>query len=78
MIKNIKSIICAPPMIVFKSEACPGQSTNVNCRYYYLGGGLVWVRWVGRRVKKALKPRSRVIPRYWDWGFLSRLAVEVT
>ncbi len=29
------SIICAPPMIVRISDACPGQSTSVNCTLSY-------------------------------------------
>mmetsp|Transcript_16263 Transcript_16263/g.65704 ORF Transcript_16263/g.65704 Transcript_16263/m.65704 type:complete len:243 (-) Transcript_16263:311-1039(-) len=29
--RTIMSIICAPPMIVRISDACPGQSTSVNC-----------------------------------------------
>lgn len=72
--KNIISIIWAPPIIVRNKEACPGQSTNVNCKYYYftlpskIWGILVW---------KAENPRSRVIPLSWDWGCLSREAVEV-
>lgn len=28
--RNIKSIIYAPPIIVFINDAWPGQSTNVN------------------------------------------------
>jgi hypothetical protein len=31
MTSIIMSIICAPPMIVRISDACPGQSTSVNC-----------------------------------------------
>ena len=31
IISIIKSIICAPPMIVRMSDACPGQSTSVTC-----------------------------------------------
>lgn len=33
--KNIKSMIYAPPIIVLISEACPGQSTNVNWKNLY-------------------------------------------
>lgn len=74
MIRNMMSIIWAPPMIVLIREACPGQSTSVNCKYSSL---ICWSNLVGTLVKKAEKPRSRVIPLYWDCGFLSRLAVEV-
>ena len=35
MIKNIRSMIWAPPIIVLIKDACPGQSTRVNCKYYY-------------------------------------------
>lgn len=73
-IKNIMSMIWAPPMMVFIKEACPGQSTNVNWKYYYL---IYLSNLVGTLVKKAEKPRSSVIPLSWDCGFLSRLAVEV-
>lgn len=72
--KNIISIIWAPPIIVLNKDACPGQSTKVNWRYYYFifpykfNGNLVW---------KAENPKSRVIPLYWDWGCLSRDAVDI-
>lgn len=56
-------------------DACPGQSTKVNCKYYYFTS---LSNLVGTLVKNAEKPRSRVIPLSWDWGFLSRLAVDVT
>lgn len=68
-------MICAPPMIVRMSDACPGQSTKVNCRYSYL---IYLSNLVGTLVKNAEKPRSRVMPLYCDCGFLSRLAVDVT
>ena len=74
-IKNIMSIICAPPIIVLIRDAWPGQSTSVNCRYCYFS--YCYSR-VGTLVKKAEKPRSRVMPLSWDCGFLSKLAVEVT
>ena len=69
------SIIWAPPIIVLIKEAWPGQSTKVNCKYCYFSYPS---NLVGTLVKKAEKPRSRVIPLYCDWGFLSKLAVEVT
>ena len=75
MIRNMISMICAPPMMVRMSDACPGQSTKVNWRYSYL---IYLSNLVGTLVKNAEKPRSRVIPLYWDCGFLSRLAVDVT
>ena len=34
---SMMSMICAPPMIVRMREACPGQSTRVNCTASYLG-----------------------------------------
>lgn len=75
IIKNMRSIICAPPIIVLIKDAWPGQSTSVNWRYYSL---IYLSNLVGTRVKKAEKPKSKVMPRSWDWGFLSRLAVDVT
>lgn len=75
IIKNMRSIIWAPPIMVRIKDAWPGQSTSVNWRYYSL---IYLSNLVGTRVKKAENPRSRVIPRSCDWGFLSRLAVEVT
>ena len=72
--KNIISIIWAPPMIVFNNEAWPGQSTKVNCKYYYLT--FYWYL-LGILIKNAENPKSRVIPLYWDWGFLSNAAVDV-
>ena len=75
IIRTIISIIWAPPIIVLIKDACPGQSTNVNCKYSYL---IYLSNRVGTPVKKAENPRSNVIPLYWDCGFLSRLAVDVT
>ena len=72
--KSIMSIICAPPIIVFNSDPWPGQSTRVNCKYCSFV--LVW-NFYGIWVKKAENPKSRVIPLYWDWGFLSNDAVDV-
>lgn len=68
-------MIWAPPIIVRMSDACPGQSTRVNCKYSYL---MRDSKRVGTLVKKAENPRSKVMPRSWDCGFLSRLAVDVT
>ncbi len=70
---NIISMICAPPMIVFSNEPWPGQSTKVNCKYC----SFALLNFSGILVRKAEKPRSRVMPRYWDWGFLSKDAVDV-
>jgi len=75
IIKNIRSMIWAPPIIVLIKDAWPGQSTRVNCKYYSF---ILCSRRVGTLVKKAEKPKSSVIPLSWDWGFLSRLAVDVT
>lgn len=74
MTKSMMSMIWAPPMIVLSSDPWPGQSTSVNWRYYYL---TLVANFYGIRVRNAENPKSRVIPRYWDWGFLSREAVEV-
>jgi hypothetical protein len=65
-------MIWAPPMMVLRSEPWPGQSTRVNCRYSSLA-----LYFSGILVRKAEKPRSRVMPLSWDWGFLSRDAVDV-
>ena len=73
--RNIRSIIDAPPKIVFIKEAWPGQSTRVNWIYLALQSGYLWD---GNFVKNAENPRSRVIPLSLLWGFLSKLAVEVT
>lgn len=48
----------------------PGQSTSV---YWTLPN--LSLRWSGLSTAKELKPRSRVIPRSLDWGFLSKAAV---
>jgi hypothetical protein len=71
---SIISIIWAPPIIVFNNEPWPGQSTNVNCKYSSL---VLIANFYGIFVKKAENPKSRVIPLYWDWGFLSNDAVDV-
>lgn len=72
MTKNIKSMIWAPPIIVRINEPCPGQSTKVNWRYF----SLICYKWIGTLVKNDENPKSKVIPLYFDWGLLSRLAVE--
>lgn len=69
-------MICAPPIIVFNREAWPGQSTKVNCKYYYFPFNW-FINFSGIFIKNAENPKSSVIPRYWDWGFLSNAAVEV-
>lgn len=65
-----------PPMIVRMREACPGQSTKVNCRLSYC----CWLpesrSWSGRSTVKEEKPRSSVIPLSRDCGFLSKAAVD--
>lgn len=73
--KNIKSMIWAPPIIVLISEACPGQSTSVNWKYFYLS---LASSVSGTRVTNEENPRSRVIPLYLDCGLLSKLAVDAT
>ena len=72
--KSMTSMIWAPPIIVLRSDPWPGQSTRVNCKYYSL---VLVENFYGILVRKAEKPRSRVIPLYWDWGFLSNEAVDV-
>lgn len=73
--RNIRSMIWAPPMIVRIKEACPGQSTRVNWKYFYFTFASNYSE---TRVVNEEKPRSRVIPLYFDWGLLSRLAVDAT
>lgn len=75
MTRNIKSIICAPPIIVRIREAWPGQSTRVNWKYFYL---TFIYNSSETRVINDENPKSRVIPLYLDWGLLSRLAVDAT
>lgn len=66
----------SPPMIVRMSEACPGQSTRVNCRLSHCFWPPLPRRWSGRSTVKEEKPRSSVIPLSRDWGFLSKAAVD--
>lgn len=73
--KNMRSIIWAPPMIVRIKDAWPGQSTKVNWKYFYF---TLVSSSSGTRVIKDEKPKSNVIPLSWDWGLLSKLAVEAT
>ena len=68
-------MIWAPPITVFNNEAWPGQSTKVNCKYFF--GAICSSKLLGTLVKNALNPKSRVIPLSCDWGFLSKLAVDV-
>lgn len=63
-------------MIVRIREACPGQSTNVNCRLSYCCWPPESRRRSGRSTVKEEKPRSSVIPLSRDCGFLSKAAVE--
>lgn len=65
-----------PPMIVRMREACPGQSTSVNCRLSYCLSPQDSLRCSGKGTVNALKPRSSVMPRSLDWGFLSKAAVD--
>jgi len=58
----MRSMMCAPPMMVRTSDACPGQSTRVT--------------WRPSTSCRLEKPRSRVIPRLWLCGFLSKAAVD--
>ena len=55
------SIICEPPTTVFTRDACPGQSTRVNCV---------------EPTENDEKPKSKVIPLALLCGCLSRAAVE--
>lgn len=66
----------SPPIIVRMREACPGQSTRVNCRLSYCFCPPPSRRWSGRSTVKEEKPRSSVIPLSRDWGFLSKAAVD--
>jgi len=66
-----------PPITVRISEACPGQSTRVNCTC------ASWAspadrRWDGSGTQNDEKPRSSVIPRSLLCGFLSKHAVLAT
>ena len=61
-------------MMVLISEACPGQSTKVNCTF----SKPEEVRRVGIGIEKEENPRSKVIPRSRLCGFLSKAAVDVT
>mmetsp|Transcript_25202 Transcript_25202/g.47626 ORF Transcript_25202/g.47626 Transcript_25202/m.47626 type:complete len:202 (+) Transcript_25202:1201-1806(+) len=70
----IMSIICAPPMIVRIREACPGQSTRVNCRFSC--PPMPSFIWSGVGTVNAENPRSRVMPRSALCGCLSRAAVD--
>ncbi len=65
-----------PPIIVRMREACPGQSTSVNCRLSYCLSPLDSFSCPGNGTVNALKPRSSVMPRSLDCGFLSKAAVE--
>lgn len=76
----MRSMIEAPPITVFIRLAWPGQSTRVNYIWSTPSSfsGSRWRNQSGMATTKAEKPRSRVIPRSFDWGLLSRDAVEVT
>ena len=64
------SIIWEPPIIVFRREAWPGQSTNVNWSFE------VGMGEEGCGSCRPEKPRSRVIPLDLDSVDLSIEAVE--
>ena len=66
----------SPPIMVRMSEACPGQSTNVNWTVRSCGASSC--SRAGAATLKLLKPRSMVMPRSCDCGFLSKLAVLAT
>ena len=76
----IRSMILAPPIMVFMRLACPGQSTRVNYKYSYCykTGFSAWIarNHSGMAIINAEKPKSKVIPLSWDCGFLSKPAVE--
>lgn len=72
----VQEICNSPPIIVRMSEACPGQSTRVNCRLSYCFWPPLSRTWSGRSTVKEEKPRSSVIPLSRDWGFLSKAAVD--
>lgn len=63
-------------MMVRIREACPGQSTRVNCRLSNCFCFPLSRRWSGRSTVKEEKPRSSVMPLSRDCGFLSKAAVE--
>jgi hypothetical protein len=67
---NGKQRLFSPPIIVLINEACPGQSTSVNC---ISEAGIPISGGTGR--EKDENPRSRVIPRSTLCGFLSNAAV---
>lgn len=52
-------MICAPPMMVLIKDACPGQSTRVNCSSSHCSPRKL----SGTLVVNEEKPRSSVIPR---------------
>ena len=70
----------APPITVFMRLAWPGQSTNVNymCSTPFSFSGSLSRSQSGTATTNAEKPRSSVMPRSFDYGLLSKLAVDVT
>ena len=76
MTSSIRSMICAPPMIVRMSDAWPGQSTRVIC--ICSCSEPCATRCAGTSITKEEKPRSSVMPRSLDCGLLSMDAVEAT
>ena len=82
------SMIWAPPIMVLIRDACPGQSTNVNCilsqgtssskenQGYFDSVSRYIPRWFGLSTTNAENPKSNVIPRSLLWGLLSNDAVD--
>mmetsp|Transcript_42690 Transcript_42690/g.71239 ORF Transcript_42690/g.71239 Transcript_42690/m.71239 type:complete len:370 (+) Transcript_42690:70-1179(+) len=69
----IRSMICAPPMMVRMSDACPGQSTSVNWRKSLFSDAF---KSSGVGTVKPENPKSSVIPRSALCGCLSSEAVD--
>ena len=61
-------------MMVLINEACPGQSTNVNCTPEYFALTLASTSG-GKSAVNEEKPKSKVMPRAALCGCLSKLAV---
>ncbi len=73
MTSIIRSMIWAPPMMVRMREACPGQSTRVNWRFWR---GKLPVSRSGIGTEKDEKPKSKVMPLSLLCGCLSSAAVD--
>ena len=74
----MKSIIEAPPIIVFIRLACPGQSTKVNWIYSnpFTFSLCFSINQEGIFTTNAENPKSSVMPLSLLWGFLSKPAVD--